>query len=307
MSYAPEPGNIDRVLDPWIVERMSTDDAAWGKRTRALSRKWGFRRMRRRYLGWLPTGLSVPKWLRGRRTQSYIRDMYERAYSTPSSVEDSPHRSPVPAVWNGEGLLVRRGALPRIHLLFIAEAIRALEPKDVLEVGAGDGRNLFALSARFPDVSWSGVELTANGPARVANIKREPSLPASLEAYIPWPIADATAYRRVEARQGNATALPFEDNSFDVVMTHLALEQMETIRDAALSEIARVAKKAVLLLEPFADFQTTPLRRSFIAAKDYFSLPVEGLRDYGIEPTHVTDGFPQNVRTGQGMVVGYVT
>ena len=90
------------------------------------------------------------------------------------------------------------------------------------------------------------------------------------------------------------------------MFTRLALEQMEAVRDAALFEIARVAKAHVVMLEPFADFNTSPLNRDFVRAKDYFSLPVAGLSRFGIEPTFTHDDFPQKLTLGQGLVVAKV-
>ena len=42
--------------------------------------------------------------------------------------------------------------------------------------------------------------------------------------------------------QGSAAELSFPDGAFDLVMTVLAIEQMERIRARALAEITRVAR-----------------------------------------------------------------
>jgi ubiquinone/menaquinone biosynthesis C-methylase UbiE len=137
-------------------------------------------------------------------------------------------------------------------------------------------------------------------------VRKESALPPVIAGYCPWGVADPGAYRRIDFQLGDATRLPFDDNSFDLVFTRQALEQMEAVRDAALAEISRVAKTHVLMLEPFADFNSSPLNRDFVAAKDYFSLPVAGLSRFGITPTFTHDDFPQKLTLGQGLVAGKI-
>jgi hypothetical protein len=60
------------------------------------------------------------------------------------------------------------------------------------------------------------------------------------------------------------------------------------------------------MAEPFADFNRDYLRRTYVAAKDYFSLPVEGLRRFGIEPEQRFADYPQNLLLGIGVVLGRV-
>ncbi|MEL6814077.1 MAG: class I SAM-dependent methyltransferase, partial [Cyanobacteria bacterium J06598_3] len=54
--------------------------------------------------------------------------------------------------------------------------------------------------------------------------------------------------------QGDITQLPFADEAFDLVMNNDVLEHLSpNIRQQALSEMARVAKKAVILTVPFLE------------------------------------------------------
>ena len=106
--------------------------------------------------------------------------------------------------------------------------------------------------------------------------------PEWLERYCPAPVADAGAYRRIRFEQGDACRLAFPDDSFDVVITRQALEQMNKIRDEALSEIARVARHHVVLGEPFADFNREGLRLDYVKAKEYLDLPVAELARFGL-------------------------
>jgi hypothetical protein len=76
--------------------------------------------------------------------------------------------------------------------------------------------------------------------------------------------------------------------------------------DLALAEISRVARAHVVMLEPFADFNQSPLNRDFVSAKNYFSLTLDDLSSFGIEVMATYDDFPQKLTLGQGLVVGKV-
>ncbi|NQV19935.1 MAG: class I SAM-dependent methyltransferase [Rhodospirillales bacterium] len=308
-DFAPDTEETAAAIAPFVYERRATDDPEHRAQVAKLGKKWRRRKWRRNLLGWLPSGANLPRVLRGRRDQDYVRDSYSETWSA----QDWPRAAGTPApkelslaVWNGEGLKVRRGGLARGHMPAIAAAFDLLKPTTVLEVGTGMGLNLFTLSARFPDVAWTGIELTEAGVARAQSVQKEPTLPPVIADYFPWPVSDPAAYQRIDFRQGDATRLPFDDNAFDLVFTRQALEQMESVRDGALAEISRVAKTHVILLEPFADFNQSALNKNFVRAKDYFSLPVADLARFGITPLHTYDNFPQKLTLGQGLVVGKV-
>lgn len=297
LTLAPDASEVERLLGPFLIERHPAGAAAFRKLVAKREAKWLWRGAKRRALGWLP-GVK--------RDQDYVRSSYEETYARlPFSQTFAPASSepkPTLATYRDEGLVLRRRAIVRTHLVAMARAIEALKPRRVLEVGAGPGTNMFVLSARFPEIEFTGVELTEEGVAQGQRVIGEFELPKLIADYCPWDEFDRQAYRRVTLEQGDATKLPFDDASFDLVFTRQALEQMEMVRDPALSEIARVADKDVLLCEPFADFQRSSLQRRYVAAKDYFSLASEELPRFGIEPTHVVGEFPQNVVMGVGLV-----
>lgn len=298
-KLAPGAEEVERLLAPFLIERFPSTSPRFRQLVAGKQAKWLWRGAKRQALGWLP-GVK--------RTQDYVRSSYEETYAKlPFSVTHAPPSSepkPTLATYGDEGLVLRRRALVRTHLVAMARAIEAFQPRRVLEVGAGPGTNMFVLSTRFPNVEFVGIELTEEGVAQGNRVISEPELPKLIDDYCPWDDLDRQAYRRVELRQGDATKLPFEAGSFDLVFTRQALEQMESVREPALSEISRVASENLLFCEPFADFQTSPLRRRYIAAKDYFSLRSDELPRFGIRPTHVVGEFPQNVVMGVGLVCG---
>ncbi len=105
----------------------------------------------------------------------------------------------------------------------------------VLEVGAGGGHISEVLLARFPQIEYSGLDIS----------------PASVEV----------ASQRYPGRRftvGSAYELPYRDGEFDVVVDGVALLHMDGWR-TALAEYARVAARDVILhgLTLTADHPTT--------------------------------------------------
>jgi hypothetical protein len=156
---------------------------------------------------------------------------------------------------------------------------------------------------QFPSVSFSGVELTQAGIAAAAAYAADHGTAATLAPFAVAPLRDPEAPRRLSLSQGNADALALPDQSVDLVFTVLALEQMESVRAAALAELARVARRHVVMIEPFADWNTEPHRRGYIARHHYFASTIEGLRDAGLAPVLATVDMPNKLSFRAGLVV----
>ena len=159
------------------------------------------------------------------------------------------------------------------------------------------------LSARFPEVRFSGVELTAAGVQAAKQVVALPELPPEIQQFAVEPLQDLTAHRRLDVRQASAAQLPFADGSFDLVYTSLALEQMEEIRDTALSEVARVARDQVAMIEPFRDWNAEGLRHDYVVSRDIFSARISDLPRFGLTPALVVDDIPHKITLGAGLVV----
>jgi SAM-dependent methyltransferase len=112
----------------------------------------------------------------------------------------------------------------------VAELAAVERPRRILEVGCGEGIVLATLSARLPGTRLDGLEL------------------------------DETALEEARARcpgatlvRGDACALPFGDQSFDLVVCLEVLEHLpEPVR--ALRELRRVARAGCLLSVPHEPF-----------------------------------------------------
>lgn len=105
--------------------------------------------------------------------------------------------------------------------------------KSLLEVGCGDGPNLFLLSTKFPEAKLSGVDIN---PWSVENgnewLKREGLLNINLSV-------------------GKADELEkFLDNSFDIILTDAVLMYIgpDKIRKI-MSEMIRIARQGLIFVE----------------------------------------------------------
>ena len=106
------------------------------------------------------------------------------------------------------------------HILRRLDAID-FQGKRVLEIGLGQGSESEQIIRR--GARWSGLDLTPESVQRVATRLRLRGL----------------SYERLAC--GSAVAMPFADNSFDIVFSHGVLHHIPSIRPAQ-REIARVLK-----------------------------------------------------------------
>jgi SAM-dependent methyltransferase len=138
----------------------------------------------------------------------------------PRSDNEGKYRSKNPVVRHLVGRFLHR----------VSELAAVERPRRILEVGCGEGIVLATLAARLPGTRLDGLELDEAALA---------------EARIRCP--GATLVR------GDACALPFRDQSFDLVVCLEVLEHLpEPAR--ALRELRRVARAACLLSVPNEPF-----------------------------------------------------
>jgi len=291
-----------RLLDPWVVSAMPSTSPRWRKLLAQDTRHWRVK-IWKHWLKGLLSG-NITSALRYR-TAAHVKKTYGHTWSGndwPSQDQPLGTSKPTMAEWRDEGLILKKGALSQMQLERMMALIAETRPRTVLEVGAGAGQNLLSLSAVFPNIVFTGIELTEEGVARARSVQSHENLPDVIKQYSPFPIADDTAHRRVDFQQGDATALPFEDGSFDLVFSRLALEQMERVRRKAVAEMVRVSAGHVLMVEPFADFNDDKRRRLAHRAKNFFSMRLDELPGAGLEPQIVFADWPQKISEGVGLV-----
>jgi ubiquinone/menaquinone biosynthesis C-methylase UbiE len=239
------------------------------------------------------------------RDRKAIQAEYHDAWSSGHAKYDVSAGPKKPAAWkwNTRKLALDGLAAARLRAPLLAAVLDRLQPKKVLEVGCGNGINLLSLAGHFPDVEFTGIDLTPAGIEAAKKVQAGDALPARLAEYIPLEMADPQAFRRIAFIQGSAADLPFPDGEFDLVYTVLAVEQMERIRDQALAEIARVTRGHVLMLEPFRDANLKGVRRLYALSRNYFRGSIQGLERFGLEPVWATDDFPQEAFLGSPLVL----
>ncbi len=295
-----KPANPDLAVDlaPVIASWPTADElrrSAWlrsvGNQAVALAKSLMGKQLRR---------LRGSQWHRG---QAAILAAYDRQWRKKGWEKYRPRALEGGGsawLWGDRRYLFSNEAGAAIRLSYLEAAIRKLAPSSVLEVGCGNGINLHLLAAAFPAIRFTGLEPTEHGFG-IAQEVATGAFPEALKAFAPFPLMDLEA--RAGFVRGSGAALPFGNDAFDVVMTSLALEQMEEIRDAALREIARVAKGHVIMLEPFHEVNAGGLRRAYVKTYDYFQGRIADLPAYGLEPVLVVTDMPHKAWLGTALVI----
>lgn len=242
----------------------------------------------------------VGRWLASRSA----RERYEERWSPEHALQrlDLSSGEATPIQWGERHYWANDMGIKRVHLACLAQILEAQKPASVLEIGCGMGQNLFILAAMFPEFAFTGIELTHAG-VDAARSLQDTRLDPALAAYAPGPVRDPDAHQRVTLYQGTAAALPFPADSFDLVYSMQAVEQMHLIRRKALHAIARVARGPVVFFEPFADFNTTPDRQERVRRLGLFRLPAGELPRYGLEHCTTFADLPMKLNYGVGLVL----
>ncbi len=131
------------------------------------------------------------------------------------------------------------------------DMLAGLAPRRILEIGVGEGHVMSRVRERFPGVPLVGVDLPDDA------------------------LSDEWKQQGLPCMFGDATTLPFPDDSFDLV---LAIEVLEHVPgpEAALSELARVCSGTFVASVPFEPLWRAGnlLRRRYV-------------KDLGNTPGHV--------------------
>lgn len=287
---------IHTVFEPFVVERFAPDDPRLADAERRLDAKYS--RVSDREPRWTTT--------EGRRTTDLVRTGYEATWGRTSLQAELDSPKTAHFEWRGAGTRARTLGRKRVHQLLLTRAFEWLQPESVLEVGFGYGLNLLTLSMQFPSIRFSGVELTEAGVANARALAADAGTAQALAPFAVGDLRDLQAPSRLDLQQGGADALPLADKCVDVAITVLALEQMERIRDRALAELARVARRHVVMVEPFRDWNDDGHRRKYIERNDYFAARVDDLSRHGLTPLVATADMPNKVSFRAGIVVAAV-
>ena len=294
---------LNTLLSPWTIRTHPIESDVWRGIRTAQTKRFRGKRFKRAVKSNLLAWFKPKKT--GHRTPEFVRASYSPGwaqYHLPNPMDSANSKKTVYLEWKETGYETLVFARDRCHLLGIAKVLEQLQPSSVLEIGSGPGTNLIALSAMFPDVEFSGVELTSTG-VEAAKSVQSVALPDVIEQIAPLPVKSRTAHQRISFQEGDARSLPFPDNHFDIVFTRLAIEQMEQIRQEALAEMHRVVKSHAIFVEPLRDFNSDPLQQLATQTKNYISLNVKDLSEYGFEPIFQFAAWPHKITNGAGLIV----
>jgi SAM-dependent methyltransferase len=241
-----------------------------------------------------------------RRTTEVVGDLYEHLYAESNAefVAGRARRRDVFLV-DGAPVAVNGWFTYAYRLELLDRALQRCGGDSVLEVGAGRGSLVALLALRQPERRFCGLELTAAGVARAEELRVDlPTELVELSARTDVP-SPGEALASTTFVQGDATALPFEDGSFDVSYTCLALEQMPHLATSAIRELARVTRRYCVFLEPFAE-ANGPIALAELRAADYFRDRYRRVRKLGLEPVYFSKRMPQKIRFNTGLLVARV-
>ena len=283
------PADVAAAFEPFVARQVDGQDPEWQREINRRKQKILRNYLKHLLLGWLPAHQRRENAVVAEYTKAWQQGEYAhyRLGAAPPRIG--------PWEWRGRRMFASDVGATRFRQLLLIRIIERLKPRSVLEVGCGNGINLILLSGRFPEIEFSGIELTRQGRRAATELQKLPVLPPPMQEYAPLPLVDLTAFQRIRFLQGNAASLPFPDGSFDLVLTVLALEQMERARHQVLGEIARVARRHVLTLEPFRDVNDQGWPRRNVIRRNYFRGRIADLSAYGLEPTLAIDDFPQEI------------
>jgi ubiquinone/menaquinone biosynthesis C-methylase UbiE len=299
----PTRAEVEAAVGPYITRRMPVESPEWREIAESQRRKEEKIHRRQKVRSILP-------WKKQARPQTLVSDHYETHWAEvewPRTSNPDPSEQGVLSIWDKEGMMIRRFGRKRPHHLLFARLVRELKPKTALEVGAGNGINLLVMSTLFPEIQWSGVELTEAGVQVAKSVQKEERLPARIQEFAVDPIIDPAGHRKATFQQGDASALPFKDKQFDLVFSFQALEQMQAIRDKAVSEISRVAAKYVICTEPFRDFNQSEIQKYYTTARGYLNLAIDELPSFGLRPFLRFGDWPHKLTLGVGLAAADVS
>jgi ubiquinone/menaquinone biosynthesis C-methylase UbiE len=228
-----------------------------------------------------------------KRTEKNVKIMYNDKWISNDSISVVTERGYVGVEWNSSKFVVGGLGLRKLQTLRIMKLIEKIKPKSVLDVGCGNGERLLQLACMYPEVKFTGLELTPGGVETAKNMQKFDQISEALSNASPQPLTDLTAHKSIKFVCASAKNIPFDDNSFDLVYTSLALEQMEMVREYALKEIYRVTNQYSSFYEAFKDYNNKLPQLAYIYSQDYFKASLKDLTSHGYTIVEVIDQIPQ--------------
>jgi len=118
---------------------------------------------------------------------------------------------------------------------YISDLIKSYSPINCIEIGAGELTFITPIAAMLKNVTFSALDLSWS------------------RLYVGLSFAKEFDVHFEHIVMGSAENLPFPEKSFDIVVTNHCLEQIRGNMKHIISELYRISRKALILLEPSAD------------------------------------------------------
>ena len=224
--------------------------------------------------------------LSSRGSEADVRAFYETAHA---SVEFTGYRQAsnhVTYLYRGQVLSLSGMGNYRLKSGLLTQILEQLHPRSVCEAGCGRIRHLAYFSPKFPEINFSGFDISENAISFGKYLQGletfDPNLPERPGDVLSE--SEMQCIRAVNLFQASAANLScVEDNAFDLVYTVSALEQMNAILPAVLKELHRVTRRYVVFFEPFADANGF-FEKTYLWAGNYFHIKSADLERYGFRP-----------------------
>ncbi len=183
----------------------------------------------------------------------------------------------------GDDLLVMQGfPMHRCIIAQVEKTIRMLSPGSVCEIGSGMGRNLIYLASRFPQIRFAGFDLSHHAVANCHALQRLETLDLQFPE-VPGALTpeQMEAVRAIDFFQANAADLSARpDDSYDLMYTVSAMEQMHVVLPQVLKEVHRVGRRHVVFCEPFLEVNDI-WQRLYLWSRNYFRVDIRFVESFG--------------------------
>lgn len=233
-------------------------------------------------------------------------EMVKKQYDESWKKNDIVNKRDYFVKWGDEYFDIDMIGISCIHLSCIKKIVDFLNPVDIFEVGFGRGGKLLPLAAAYPEKRIGGIELSNSGFNEALKIIENKNFTDEFKKNIPFHLKDYGNFASIAIFNGSAEKLPVDDKSYDFVYTSQALEQMESIRDKVMHEIVRIARKHVLMIEPFRDWNNTGANRNRVVARNYFEAKIDDLSRYGLKPIYIYNDLPSKIYMNVGIVLAEI-
>ncbi len=289
---------VEALFSRYVTETTPRDSPRYAEEIERQAQKLERASVRVRPSPWLGPGKQ--------RAVARVDAGYSRLWSRLSLDEELSSPKTTWFEWRDTAMHARTVGRKHLHQLLLLRALDRVAPRSVLEVGFGYGFNLLLLAMQRPHLALHGVELTAAGVDAARQLAADPRTRGKLAPFAVDAVRQDAAIDVPAFCQGSAEALPLASKAVDVAFTVLALEQMEQIRDAALRELCRVARRHVVMIEPFREWNAGGIRRRFIELRHYFDAATSELPRYGLKPVLTSADFPNKITFHAGLVIAEV-